>query len=369
MRHLEEPEDVYTALVSELAYTVLPTSVMGLSIFVVGIFAFTSSGNPLFLYATIAGSLASTIKVVVMLRQRRRLWSHILTVDSAKRWERLHAVVTFIVAGSVATLGALMIQVAHNAFNLLGTALLFGYAAGVATRVSVRPYIAIGAITIAAVPITVSAAVMFDAAHLILTAMFSVFLAAGIQSVWHVYRTTSRQIILRLEMTKFARRDTLTGLHNRRALHEAFSVLESMAAGDGWLCIHCFDLDGFKSVNDQLGHAAGDEILSSIGERLTCIVDHPLIAARIGGDEFVVYQPDILDLRDATALAETIFQVCTAPYVIADREVSIGLSLGYAIGKTSACAPAELMKAADAAAYRAKHKGGGVERSFGFGHA
>ena len=361
MRHLDEPQDVYTALVSELAYTVLPTSVMGLSIFVVGIFAFTSSGDPLLLDATIAGSIASTIKVTVMLQQKRRLALRILTVDDARCWERLHAFVTFIVAGSVATLGATMIQVSHNAFNLLGTALLFGYSAGVATRVSVRPYIALGAITIAAVPITVSAALIFDTAHLILAAIFSVFLAAGVQSVWHVHRATRRQILLRLEMTKFARRDMLTGLHNRRALHDAFSQITSTAAGDGWLCIHCFDLDGFKTVNDQLGHAAGDEILSVIGERLTRIVTHPVMAARTGGDEFVVCQPNILDPNDAGALAKTIFEVCTAPFVITDREVSVGLSLGYAVAPMSAVDPEKLMRAADCASYRAKRRGGGVE--------
>ena len=213
---------------------------------------------------------------------------------------------------------------------------------------------------LSALPTTISVILYGDTAHWILGLLSLIFLIAAVQSMLHVYRTTVRQIRLFLDMEHRARHDPLTGLLNRAALSEAYLKLGS--ANDVLTCVHCFDLDGFKHVNDRFGHAVGDALLVEIARRLSETLEPPAIAVRIGGDEFVILQPLVRDPGHAEALAGKVAALVSMPHQIAGEDIRIGISLGYTM---AVCGSAELdhmMATADQASYRAKRNGGGIDR-------
>ena len=354
-----ESDDVFKTLVSELTSTITPTTIMSLTILAVGLFAYESLGSIELMLATISGSFASIAKIVVTVAHRRFNARKRVGIKDAARWEMAHGLLTFVIAASVGTLATAMFTYRDLSVQILAAALIFGYSAGVALRVSVRPFIAATGIMLAGLPTTISVIRYGDTAHWILAAMCIAFLVVAMQSVWHVYRAATRQICLRLDMEHQARHDPLTGLRNRTALSETFEDIG--CAEDALICVHCFDLDGFKDVNDRFGHAAGDELLASLATRLRENLDQASIAVRIGGDEFAILQADVRHPAEADILAEKIVAVLGLPYRIAGEEISIGISLGYTMALSGSARLERLMAIADAASYRAKRNGGGIE--------
>jgi diguanylate cyclase len=355
-----EPDDVFKILVSELAYTIMPSIVMALTLTAIGLFAYHSIGNIQILLAVVSGGVTSISKIFVMQAHKRFNATKQASVQEAARWQLIHGFHVFSLAASVGWLGALMFIHHDLSVQILATALLYGYCAGVANRVSVRPYIAASAIVIAAVPSTILVALDGDTAHLILATIFAVFIGAAMQSVWHVYHMATRQIFLRLEIEHQSRRDPLTGLCNRIALTEAFQALRRQ--DDTLTCVHCFDLDGFKTVNDRFGHAVGDELLAAIGGRLRELQSADNIPVRMGGDEFVMLQSRLGHPDDADALAARILNALNMPYVISGKPITIGISLGYTIAASATADLGSMMRLADAASYRVKRQGGGIDR-------
>jgi diguanylate cyclase len=356
-----EPDDVFKILVSELAYTIVPSIVMALTLTAIGLFAYHSIGNIQILLAVVIGGATSVSKIFFMQAHKRFNATKQATIREAARWELIHGLHTFSLAASVGWLAFLLFIYHDLSVHMLATALLYGYCAGVASRVSVRPYIAASAIILAAVPSTILVALDGDTAHLILASIFAVFIAAAMQSVWHVYHMATRQISLRLEIEQQARRDPLTGLGNRIALTEAFQALKRRE-DDTLICVHCFDLDGFKTVNDRFGHAVGVELLAAIGMRLRELQSPDSISIRMGGDEFVVLQPAIRSAADADVLAVKILNALNMPYAISGKPITIGISLGYTIANSATADLGAMIRLADAASYRVKRQGGGIER-------
>lgn len=163
------------------------------------------------------------------------------------------------------------------------------------------------------------------------------------------------------EMWQKAHFDALTGLPNRTMMHLTLDKMlqraveeESIAA---WLYV---DLDGFKKVNDTLGHAAGDQVLIETARRLQSAVRKSDLVARLGGDEFVIILEQILDESSADKIAEKIVQMIGEPFVVEEGQwsgisASVGIALYPADGKT----PEQLLEIADQAMYTAKQGGGG----------
>ena len=354
-----ETDEVFKTLVSELTSTISPTTIMGLTILAIGLFAYESLGGAELLLASIIGSVASLAKVVVTVTHRRSNATKPATVENAARWEFAHGLLTFVIAASVGLLAAALFTYHDLSVQILATALIFGYSAGVAIRISVRPFIAATAITIAGVPTMISVMLYGDAAHWILAAICAAFLVAAMQSVLHVYRTATEEIYLRLEMEHQARHDPLTGLRNRTALGETFKALGCV--DETLTCVHCFDLDGFKIVNDRFGHAVGDELLATIGKRLRENLEQPSIAVRVGGDEFAILQPEVRHPVEADLLARNIVNVLCLPYLIGGEEIIIGVSLGYTVALSGSAELEHMMAVADTASYRAKRNGGGID--------
>jgi diguanylate cyclase (GGDEF)-like protein len=173
-------------------------------------------------------------------------------------------------------------------------------------------------------------------------------------------RNISRLKEAESELRRLAEHDDLTGLPNRKALLEVVGeAVETLDEGPSVALVFC-DLDGFKAINDVHGHAVGDQALSVLGRRLSGAVRSGDVAARVGGDEFVVLCRDADDEEAVAALAERIIATLAAPVSVAGFEVQVGSSLGIAraaVGTTDLDAD-RLLSAADTAMYRAKAMGG-----------
>ncbi|BDE06674.1 hypothetical protein WPS_19500 [Vulcanimicrobium alpinum] len=154
-----------------------------------------------------------------------------------------------------------------------------------------------------------------------------------------------------------ARHDQLTDLPNRVLLGERLRQAISAARryGQG-VALHYLDLDGFKAVNDGLGHLAGDALLRLVAQRLTETLRASDTIARVGGDEFVILQPHARSRDDAETLASHVIAAMTRPFAIDGTEVRIGTSIGVALLEDGVDA-GTLFARADAALYRAKNAG------------
>lgn len=356
MRFRRESKDVYQALVADLSCTVIPTSIMGITLVLMDLFAWGDTGAPIFLGAAVAGGLASLGKIFLMLVQRRRSAYGEMGIKKAVRWEFLHALATTIVATSVgAAVCAAFLRPESNV-QILATALLFGYCSGVVARLAIRPKIAIVALVLSAGPAIIGASQASTAAHHILAVMFCVFLLGAFDTVRHVYTSAVRHIASRLEMATLARNDPLTGLANRLGLREAFRTASQLR---GSIAVHCLDLDGFKGVNDQFGHAGGDAILVCVAKRLLALAPKNATVARFGGDEFVVLQAGVSQVSDAEFLAHRIVDTLAQPFPLDNQVVNIGASLGFSVSSSNNSLD-DLLRLADEASYLIKRRGGGV---------
>jgi len=152
--------------------------------------------------------------------------------------------------------------------------------------------------------------------------------------------------------------DGLTELANRTLFRARLEqALRRGRSVDDGIALICLDLDGFKDVNDTLGHPIGDELLKRIGLRLRQCVRPQDTAARIGGDEFAVVQDGIASKEDARRLAEHLIAAISAPYVIDSHEITVTPSVGIATTLDDAGGVDELLNHADMALYRAKTRG------------
>ena len=160
-------------------------------------------------------------------------------------------------------------------------------------------------------------------------------------------------------LIKQAFHDELTGLPNRALLIDrmthALAASERSGQPIGVLFI---DLDGFKTINDTLGHPVGDTALTKVAERLTAIVRPGDTLARIGGDEFLMLCAGTDGARGATAVARRILGAFAQPFVLEGREIDIGASIGIATSMGSED-PNQIIENADTAMYEAKHEGRG----------
>ncbi|MGL5858199.1 MAG: putative bifunctional diguanylate cyclase/phosphodiesterase [Angustibacter sp.] len=164
------------------------------------------------------------------------------------------------------------------------------------------------------------------------------------------------------EARRQARTDELTGVANRRGLYRRCEELLDGPTGPSRCALLLLDLDGFKEVNDALGHHAGDDLLVQVAQRLRQIVEPHGLLARLGGDEFAVLLPQA-DSAQAVSLAWDVQEAMTAPFVVETVRFHIGGSIGVATAPAPAATRSELLRCADVAMYQAKASGtGGVVR-------
>ncbi|MEU3059808.1 EAL domain-containing protein [Streptomyces subrutilus] len=169
--------------------------------------------------------------------------------------------------------------------------------------------------------------------------------------------TTERRL-LNLRLRYEATHDALTGLPNRTLFFERLEKALGGAGGTHFgLCY--LDLDGFKAVNDSLGHSAGDRLLVEVADRLqSCATGPGEVVARLGGDEFVALTTGSDSEEKAAELAVRILSALSTPIRLEGRELTVRGSIGIVEGRARERTPAEVLRSADITMYRAKAAGG-----------
>ncbi len=180
-----------------------------------------------------------------------------------------------------------------------------------------------------------------------------------------IRRQAARAIDERALLTRLAHTDPLTGLPNRRGLDLALqAALAQVNPGRG-LAVYVVDLDGFKAVNDRLGHDAGDELLVGAAQRLSARLRGADVVARLGGDEFVVLANQLSDESVAWRLGQKLLDAFAEPFVIQGQPCKVGLTVGFALSPQDGLSASDLLKRADAAMYAGKEGGKGTVRRGG----
>jgi diguanylate cyclase (GGDEF)-like protein len=170
---------------------------------------------------------------------------------------------------------------------------------------------------------------------------------------------TFREVRAFNEVREQARTDELTGLPNRRALLERATAVLASAGNRSPAALLLLDLDGFKEVNDGLGHSAGDELLRQVGPRLRGGLRPGDLLARLGGDEFAVLLPGT-GLDDAQKCAAVLRELLLQPFTVEGVRLHIGGSIGVSTAPVPAATVKELLRCADVAMYTAKTAREGV---------
>ncbi len=175
------------------------------------------------------------------------------------------------------------------------------------------------------------------------------------EAIVGIFRDVTEQAIAEEKIWHNAHHDLLTGLPNRRLFLDRLDQEVKHANRSSLpLSLLFLDLDGFKEVNDSLGHEAGDRLLSAVAERLRGCVREEDTVARMGGDEFTVILTGAKQRKDLEHLAKIIIDALAVPFHIAHHPVQISVSIGIAFYPLDATSPTTLLEAADQAMYRAK---------------
>lgn len=195
-----------------------------------------------------------------------------------------------------------------------------------------------------------------DADLLLLASIITSIVLAGLALV-AIQRLISR-------IVQMAAYDSLTGLPNRSQFRtRATSALDDLKKEAKVLAVLSLDLDRFKSVNDTLGHHTGDLLLTEVAKRIEKLLLKTDMAARFGGDEFVILQT-LAHASDASILAQRLVSTLGAPYTIRDQQILIGASVGIALAPENGTDIDDLLRNSDVALYRAKTDGKGRHAYF-----
>ena len=182
------------------------------------------------------------------------------------------------------------------------------------------------------------------------------------------YRDLAAEIKARVsaeaEARKLARHDPLTGLPNRRFFEEQLEQYLGTASDTARVAVLMLDLDGFKTVNDTHGHAAGDKALNEFARRVSAIVRADAFLAGVGGNKFAIIMPEIGSLDDPSNLARRIVAAGAEPYIVENVTAEFGVGIGIAIAPNDGGHADQLVKRADRALYRAKVAGRSSIRFF-----
>lgn len=167
------------------------------------------------------------------------------------------------------------------------------------------------------------------------------------------------------QVNYLAHHDHLTGLANRTLLHERLrnAIYNAQKHGQK-IAVFLLDIDYFKQINDSLGHADGDVLLASVGQRLLSSVRESDTVARMGGDEFVIVMPEFRAMQDVERCGRQIIHNASRPVEIGDRKISLTLSVGVSIFPEGGRSAEELLRNADAAMYTVKDNGRNSLRIF-----
>jgi diguanylate cyclase (GGDEF)-like protein len=172
-----------------------------------------------------------------------------------------------------------------------------------------------------------------------------------------VRRNAERSELEKQALVSLAHTDALTGLPNRRGLSLALDAALPLCRADSVLAVFMLDLDGFKPINDRLGHEAGDALLVQVGQRLRRNLRGSDMVARLGGDEFVIMAAGLPGEADAQRVGAKLLRAFDQPFDVAGQSCLVGITIGFALAPHDGADAASLLKRADAAMYVGKQAG------------
>ena len=354
------PEGTYIELVQSLFGFALAPLIMTLCFAGTGFYILTHGEDPLLLDLYIIGLAASAVRLVTLFGHRSAVRSAAIGVVAVRMIERRFAISYIAFAAAFGAFAARAYWVADGDVHKPLIALVFGYGAGVAATVSLRPWISITAILTAIVPMILVSLSMpggADQGTAILTALF---LAGGVLSMVQRYRDSAAQISLRRLMETLARQDDLTGLPNRLVMRERFEQLTARSDGSELIAVHCVDINRLEPVNEMYGHMAGDALLKAVSQRLRRVVRGDNLVIRLNGDDFVIVQPDMGTSAEAEALAHQIVGTLDKSYAVDGEDIIITANLGYAVDLQQGADLEQLLLRAERALAKGKRQASGV---------
>lgn len=357
------PADLHASVRRELVdllYTALPQVGTIGAMGVIGAATLTGlSGDPAYAAITVLIALTAGLRVWSLLCYPR---SQPLSPDQVVWWERAYGAgaTGFSVALGLLSWRALATDDDPGAWITFG--LSMSYCVGMVSRAAIRPWIVLVAAGALLAPTVAGGLMRPELAYKLGAVMLFFFWLTLREASRHLSRAFIERIEAKLALAHQANHDVLTGLPNRAAFTHALQTVS--ASGERAFAVIAIDLDGFKPVNDRLGHHAGDALLRKVGHRLSGCVAEPGIVARMGGDEFMLLLPfdgPELDADAAEALARGSVEAMARSFTLGQETVVIGASAGIAL---AAAQPGprdlpSLLERVDAALYVAKHAGGG----------
>jgi diguanylate cyclase len=172
-----------------------------------------------------------------------------------------------------------------------------------------------------------------------------------------IRRDAERSELEKANLVSLVHTDALTGLPNRRGLQQALAQALPQCWNESAVAVYLVDLDGFKLVNDRLGHDAGDDLLVQVGQRLKRQLRHGDLVARLGGDEFVIMITGISGEDEALMLGRKLLNAFDQPFAVSGQHCRVGLTIGLALAPHDGRDAESLVKRADAAMYVGKQTG------------
>ena len=248
-------------------------------------------------------------------------------------------------------IGILLSAVTILAVNGAVTATVIGLHTGIGFAETVRSGLALS--------ITADGALLSLAPVFVIAVDYSFVLVPLLASTSYIVIRSARNSLQRAHE---ASHDPLTGLLNRRAFDERLATALGLFGIDRHALVLAMDFDGFKDVNDTLGHAVGDSLLKAFASRLTEQLPPSASAARLGGDEFAVVIPGELTDETIQSSIAALHDELTKPFDLDGFPLSTAVSIGVAVAPADGQSPSDLLAAADLAMYHAKHGQSGVAR-------
>ena len=354
------PDGTYVEVVRTLFDTRFTTLIMTVAFTGVGLLVVSETPDrPLEILIGL-GLMAAAARIAVLLVYRKAATDETLDVSTARLLELRFAVIYLAFAAVFGAFTARAFMIAEPKAHTVLIGLLFGYGAGVAAGLSLRPWISVTAVIVAVTPTVVVALLSGDVDYQATAIVLAMFLTGGVVSMLARYRDTVRKMTMRRLFQTLARHDALTGLPNRLSLRERFGAATAANVATPMLAVHCLDLDRFKPVNDLYGHPTGDLLLKAVAERLNSVLRNGDFVARLGGDEFIVVQTGIRQPGEAELLARRIVRAVAQPYSIGGHDISVGTSVGFALSPRHGTDLDRLAGFADEALIEVKRSGGGI---------
>lgn len=345
---------IYAEQVRSLYLSLAPATAMLAAFGLTFWLAYRATPDTFLLMLGLAGIVASSSRIVLTAYWRDTALTAALPIRQARRLEALFSVPYVLFALILGLLGFHVFRLAPPEIHMLAICVIVGYCAGTATNCGLRPRLAITSMLLAVGPSILVSLFKSDPPYIAMAFIASAFVLSAIQSILTRFKVSKAEIGGRLVSVSLARRDTLTTLPNRLALQEYYDERAALISPNQALAVHYLDLDGFKPVNDEYGHAAGDALLQIVADRLRGAVRSGDIVARMGGDEFAVIQFGLHHADEATLLARRIVAAIEQPFIVEQRSLAISASVGTAISHDRDQDLDSLLKAADTRLYEVK---------------